>query len=138
MITVEIAPKIKLDIEEILNGIAKLNTNELESFHLKVGGLLSKRKAKSIPERESELMEKITGAFLPQPESRSFELLLEKKSTATLTEEEQSAYKQLLHIVQNRSMQRLAWLVELCQLRGESIAVTMQRLGIKAVKPYNV
>jgi hypothetical protein len=138
MVTVEIKPKLKLNLEEILDGVAKLDLKDLENFHLKVGGLLSSRKAKSIPEREQFLIEKITGQFLPEKENKQFKALLKKQETASLSEQDNEAYQQLLQLVQNKSLQRLTWLVELSQLRGEPIATTMEKVGIKAVNPYNV
>jgi len=137
MPTVELKPRIKLDIDEILNGIAALDTSDLENFHLKVGGLLSSRKAKSIPDREHALVKKITGAFLPAQKSKRFEELFQKQESSTLSGEEKTEYQYLLQLVQNKSLQRLAWLVELCQLRGEPISQTMEKLGIQAVNPYN-
>lgn len=138
MVTVEIKPKIKLDLEEILDGIAKLDLKDIENFHLKVGGLLSSRKAKSLTEREQQLVEKINGEFLPQKDTFRFENLAKKRETGSLSNEEKSECQHLLEYIQNRSLQRLAWLVELCQLRGESLAKTMEDLGVKAVNPYNV
>lgn len=125
-------------MEEILHGISKLNTPELLRFHQKVGGLLSRRDAKAIPEREQALVEKLTGEFLPSQDGQRFESLLEKRAKGALPEEDKPEFDRLLQLVQNQSLQRLAWLVELCHLKGEPISKTMKRLGIKAVNPYNV
>ncbi|MCB0520157.1 MAG: hypothetical protein H6577_03075 [Lewinellaceae bacterium] len=137
MIAVEIKPEVKVDLDEILDGVSKLKTKDLENFHRKIGGMLSSRKAKSIPEREEYLTAKIKGEFLPKKTSSKFEALLEKSAAKTLSPEEEKEYQQLLEVAQNKSLQRLTWLVELCQLRGEALSDTMDKLGIKAINPFN-
>lgn len=134
---IEIKPDVKVNLEEILQGVSKLNLHDLEQFHQKVGGLLSIRKARSIPEREHALTAKITEEFLPKKSSQKFELLLEKHRSGTISPSETTEYQELLQITQNKALQRLALLVELSQLRGESLSDTMDKLGIEAVNPFN-
>ena len=137
MTTIEIKPEIKVGLDEIMDGVSKLTTPELENFHRRVGGLLSGRKAKSLPGRERVLIAKIREEVLPAGARRQFEALREKGGHAALSVKEHREYKRLLREIEAKSLERLTCLVELSQLRGASLAETMEQLGLKAVNPYN-
>ena len=126
-----------IGIESILTDVAKVDTKDLEAFHKKVGGLLSLRKSRPVKEKEEELVRQIQSEFLHVEDHNRFLVLFKKKELDDLTETERMEYHALLQIIENKSIKRLAMLIELSHLRGASLHDTMKLLGLKAVNPYN-
>jgi len=56
---VHIISKINIDLDEVLDGVAQLDTPTLEQFVYQVSSLLAHRKAPSLSQRETELLAEI-------------------------------------------------------------------------------
>ena len=60
-----------IGIDTILNDVAKLDTKDLETFHQRVGGVLSLRKSKPVKEKEKDLVKKILRVAIPTSGKKS-------------------------------------------------------------------
>ena len=128
-VNIKITKQVDLEIEDILNGMAELETNELEKFIQKVGNLIARRKAAHLPERESDLLVKINKAILPTLQKR-YEVLLAKNSAETITPQEHEELLKIIHKIENKNAERLEYLIELSRLRNISLDALMTQLSL--------
>ena len=134
MATIEVRPDTKFGVDEILDGISKLETPDLEKFVEKVLALRAKRQVPNLSKQESELLKKINRG-LPSSAKKRLVSLEIKQSEGTLTEVE---HKELLGIIDDLealNVERVQYLGELARLRGLEIKELMKLLGI-GPKPY--
>lgn len=127
---VQVVSKIDIDLDEVLEGVAKLDTPDLERFVWQVGGLLARRRAPSLPVREAELLQSISQGATPQVKHR-YHTLNAKLDEGSLSTEEHHELRGLIDIVEQADADRLAALMELAQLRGERLEILMHQLGIR-------
>jgi len=85
MPTVEVRSQVSLD--EWLNGVAQLDTPELEHFISQALTLRAKRIAPSLPKEEAKLLQKINQGLPPDVQQR-YDKLTAKRRAETLTPEE--------------------------------------------------
>jgi hypothetical protein len=130
MTTVQVISKIDIDLNELLDGVAKLDTSELERFVVEVGGLLARRKATGLPVREAELLRAINQG-VPRAVSRRYHDLSTKLEEEALSPDEHIELLGLIDQIEQADAERLASLIELAQLRGVSLDALMDRLGIR-------
>ena len=127
---VHMVSEIDLDISEVLEGVAQLDTPELERFATQVNTLLARRRAPSLPQREAELLQSINTG-LPRSMRERYLDLNSKRQAETLTPDELLELLQLIDQVEQADAERLGHLFELAQLRGVSSDVLMQQLGLQ-------
>lgn len=132
MTTVELKPDVKYDIEEVLSGVSKLNTPELENFLQEVAYLLAKRKAKMLSKRESELLSQIGERLLPAELQKRYDALYNKLRSENISETEHTELKQLSKQLEKNAVKRMRSMIELSALRKISLDELMEQLGIKA------
>lgn len=133
MPSIEIKPAIKVGMEEILDGISNLDTPDLEVFLQEVAHLLAKRKTKTLPKRESELLLKINESMLTADEQTLYDQLYERLQAENITEEEHHQLMELIQRRERRGVEKLTYVVELSQLRKVSLKDLMDNLGISAL-----
>jgi hypothetical protein len=136
MTTIEVKPNLQIEVKEVLNGVAKLNTKELETFMNQVAQLLAKRKAKSLSHRESELLLKINVGYPPDMKNR-FEILNAKMRASTISPEEQQELIEISDIFEAMDAQRLEFLLELAHLRGLTLDHLLGQLGLNSFPAAN-
>jgi len=78
MPSIEIKPAIKIGMDEILTGIASLETSELEQFLQEVAQLLARRKTQTLSEKETELLLKINQPLLETDVQKKHNQLYQK------------------------------------------------------------
>ncbi len=127
--------QIQLDLNAVMEGIAKLDLDELEAFATKINYLVAKKKAPNIPKREAILLEKINEG-LPIEIQEEYHTLLEKSANETLTESEHKRLLKLIPLAEAKQVERLKYLIELAQLRNITVDELMEHLGI--TPPANV
>jgi hypothetical protein len=130
MTTVQVVSKIDIDLNELLDGVAKLDTPELERFVYEVGGVLARRRAVSLPVREAELLRAVNQGTPPAVRRRVHDLSA-KLEDETLSPDEHTELLGMVDLIEQADAERLASLIELAQLRGESLDALMDRLGIR-------
>lgn len=117
-------------MDELLNGVAQLDTPELEQFISQVLTLRAKRIAPSLPEEEARLLEKINQGLPPDVQQR-YDELTAKRRAETLTPEEHEELLDLIDRIEQADAERVQALAELAQRRGVSITTLMAELGIR-------
>lgn len=120
---------VSIDLQAILDGIARLDIDTLESFAERVNTIVAQKKSAHLPKREAELIRKINEG-LPDEIQRRYRILLSKAQEETLTEEEHEEMLELVPVVESKDAERLEYLVELAQIRGSSVDEVMKQLGI--------
>ena len=132
MTTVEVRTQVSL--YDLLNGVAQLDTPELENFVAQVLALRAKRFASSLPKQEAELLLKINQRW-PIDTQRRYDELATKRQAETLTAEEQQELLGLIDQSEQADAERAQMIGDLAQLRNVPVPELMQDLGIRAA-PY--
>ncbi|MCF8243810.1 MAG: hypothetical protein K9J37_02160 [Saprospiraceae bacterium] len=135
MATIELKPKLKVELNEILNGVAQLDVKELESFFKRIGTLLAHRKTSHLPEREFQLLTEINKG-LPEEHRQQYLLLKDKRQQETLSATEAKQLAAMTQEIEQIGVKRLECLVELAKLRGVEVNTLMTQLGIQAPLAY--
>src|SRR5713101_7195088 len=128
MSTVEVRSQVSLD--ELLNGVAQLETPELEHFISQVLTLRARRIAPCSPKEEAALLEKINQGLLPDVQQR-YDELTAKRRAETLTPEEHQELLALIDRIERTDAERAQALTELAQLRKVSVTALRVQLGIR-------
>ena len=121
MANVEIQSNIKLGLQEILDGIAKLETNDIEIFLKEVTHILAQKKQQQpSSNKETQLLKKIKKAY-PIQLNKRYQVLSNKMDKENLSEKEQQELIELSKQFEALDTQRLQYLLELAQLRNQSL-----------------
>lgn len=135
MATVQIESKINLDIEQLLTGVAQLDTPELEQFLASVSLLLSHRKAESSADLEADLLQKINQG-LPADVQQRYDTLRAKLQNEMITEAEHQELLTLVDVVEQADAERLNHLIAISQLRQVSLDDLLKQLEIRQPPIY--
>ena len=127
MSTIEIRSQVSLD--ELLNGVAQLETPELEHFISQVLTLRAKRGAPCLAKEEAALLEKINQGLLPDVQRR-YDELTDKRRAEILASEEHRELLALIDHIERTDAERVQALAELAELRKVSVTALMAQLGI--------
>jgi hypothetical protein len=133
MATLQITSEINID--QVLNSMAKLDTLELERFLSQANILLAQRKAPSLSKREAELLQKINRGLPAKVQKRHNELAARLRSEIIEPDEHQELLK-LIDRVETVAAERLKHLIELAALRNISLETLMKQLGIQPPPVY--
>jgi hypothetical protein len=133
--TVQVTSEINIQMDEVLDGVSKLDTPELEQFFNQVSILLAQRKAPYLSPQEATLLQKINQG-LPEALLQRYGELTEKLRAETISVLEQQALHQLIDQIELADAERLQYLIELAQLRGVSLDELMAQLGISTPSPH--
>lgn len=120
-----------LTADEVFRAIQRLDVADIDRITTCVLRLKAKRSAPSLSLAETELLRCINEG-LPEEEASSYHELMDKRRAGSLTPEE---HRELLRLtdaaeaVQTRCIQNLT---ELARLRGTSLGVLMEELGLVA------
>ncbi len=128
---VQVISEINLDLDQLLSGVAQLDTSSLTDFQQQVSRLLARRKAPSVSQREVELLQQISRR-LPSTTQQRYEELNAKLHEETISTAEHQELLALIDQIELGDATRLQHLVELAQLRGVALAVVMDQLGLRA------
>lgn len=125
----------KVELDQLLNGIAQLEISDLERFAEQVNLLLARRKFSSLPEPEADLLQKINQG-LPANLQHRYDELRGKLHDETITPEEHQELLELVDVVEQADAERLQSLIELSQLRQVSLPLLISQLGIHPPSIY--
>ena len=132
MTTVEVRTQVSL--YALLDGVAQLDTPELENFVTLVLALRAKRLTPSLPKSEAELLLKINQRWPPELQGR-YDVLTAKRRAETLTPDEHQELLGLITKSEQADAERTQLVGALAQLRAVPVPELMQDLGIRAA-PY--
>ena len=121
--------KTALAFDELLKAVEQLSPDNLEHLMKQVLALQAQHKAPCLSATEADLLLTINRC-LPSEEQIRFDSLVVKRQANTLTAGE---YQDLIHMtdeIEKCDAQRVQSLAELARLRGVSLRVLMDELGI--------
>ena len=118
------------DVDQLLQGVARLGSGELEQFTNRFLALRAHRYTPSLPQREAELLQLINRG-IPAKVRQRYDALNDKLHTETITNEEQPELLDLIEQVKQADADRLRNLFELAQLRQLSLDELMDQLGLR-------
>ncbi len=116
--------------EDLFKGVEQLSLPELEHFVSRIIALQAQRKSPSLPHDEAKLLLKINQG-LPFDTQKRYDELVAKRKAETLTPEEHQELLGLIDRIEKSDAERIKHLVDLARLRGTSLTVLMQDLGIR-------
>jgi hypothetical protein len=127
---VHVTSDIEIDFDEVLNGLARLETSDLAQLVEQVIALQARRRAPSMPKNEADLLQKINQG--PSPEvRRRYEGLTAKLRAETIMPEEHQELLQLIDQIELADAERMQHLIALAQLGQVSVDALMHQLGIR-------
>lgn len=130
MPTVQVTSRVEIDFEEVLQGMARLQMQDLERFVDRAIALQAQRRAPSLSRRETELLQKINQG-LPAQMRQRYEELNDKLHEETILPEEHEELLQLVEQVELADAERLQHLIELARIRNISVEELMSQLDIR-------
>ena len=136
MTILNVSPEIQIEVEKVLDGVAQLDTPELEQFLTQVSTLLAQRKATNLSKRETELLLKINQG-LSSDLQQQYDALMAKLQADTISPPEHKTLLDLIDQIEQRDADRMKALVELAQLRNLPLETLLNQLGIHP-PPANV
>ncbi len=130
MTSVQVTSQINIDLDQLLAGVAQLETPDLERFTEKVTQLLAQRKVSSLPAQEAELLQQINQGLSPEIQQR-YDQLQAKLQAETISPEEHQDLLTLIDTIEQADAKRLEALMALAQLRQISLPDLMAQLDIQ-------
>jgi hypothetical protein len=119
------------ELNQLLSGVAQLETSDLEQFAQQVSLILAQRRISSLPQPEAELLQQISQG-LPEGTQHRYDGLRTKLYSETLTPEEHQELLALVDIIEQADANRLQHLMALSQIRQVPLPALMEQLGICA------
>ncbi|MCP5095947.1 MAG: STAS/SEC14 domain-containing protein [Chloroflexi bacterium] len=130
MTTLQITATITTEM--LLEAAAKLSPEELNELVDTVINLRAGQTADSLPQAESGLLEKINRG-LPEPLWQRYEHLSKQRRAETLTADDHAELMKLSDQLEVLHAERIKYLIELAQLRKQSLSDLMNELGIQPI-----
>jgi hypothetical protein len=106
MATVRVTSEVSLNLDQLLSGVAQLDTNELRNFVERVSLMLAQRKAASLPELEANLLQAISQGLPESTQHRYNELQAKLQNDAIAPAEHQELLR-LIDVVEQADAERL-------------------------------
>ncbi len=131
--SVQIKSGIKVGVEEILAGIAQLDTADLEQFADKVSIILANRKIKSLSGKETDLLNKIANN-IPLEKLKRQHQLLQKIQSEEINSDEKDELEELTQFIEAINVEQLKNLIALAQFRKTNLQELIRQLGISLPK----
>jgi len=127
---VHVTSDIEIDFDEVLNGLARLETSDLAQLVEQVIALQARRRAPSMRKNEAELLQKINQGPSPEVRKRYAELTA-KLREESITPEEHQDLMELIDQIELADAERMQHMIALAQLRQVSVDALMHQLGIR-------
>lgn len=125
-------PKITIDLNDILQLVAQLETPELEQFSQKISLLFAERKIELLPAKEIELLKKAR-LRLSASKQQQYDTLAPKIENRTANPQEQEQFLELNKEAEALNVERMKALIELSQIRKISLDELMLQLELFSV-----
>ena len=131
MTTVQFKSEVSIELDQLLTGVAQLDTPDLEKLLVQVRQVLAHRQNPSLPalELELELLQKINQA-LPEEMQQKYNDLSSRMRSQTITPDEHQDLLKLINVVEQADGDRLQNLIQLSQLRNISLPELMKQIQI--------
>ena len=116
-------------IKKLLSSAEQLDTKELGVLSVKVSEMLATRPRHGMPKQEARLLLRINEG-LPIELLERATILHEKRRNENISHAEQEELLQLTTQIEGLHLERMRLLLKLAQLRGISLQLLMNELGI--------
>lgn len=127
---VHVTSHIELDLEDVLQSVAPLETADLEQFVAQVLALQAQRLAPSVSRDETALLQQISGG-LPADMRQRYAVLNARLHEETITPAEHAELLRLIDRLELADAERMRCVVALAQLRGVSVDTLIEQLGLR-------
>jgi hypothetical protein len=121
----------QIDTRELLANAAKMGVQELEALMRELNNVLSRKKHKDKDHRERELLRLINETVLAKEKRERYWMLSLQLEEGSISAEEHRELMQLAGEEEWLRNKRVAYLVELSQLRNLSLSQVMEEMGLK-------
>ncbi|MBC8160188.1 MAG: STAS/SEC14 domain-containing protein [Roseiflexaceae bacterium] len=123
---------IEISTEQLLQAVERLPITELDALAAKIAALRTRQQAARLNQDETTLLLAINQGHLPPEQQLHFDALVAKRQAGTISPDDLQELIQRTEASEQHVAVRLAAIHELAQLRGTTVAVMMQALGIRA------
>lgn len=127
----KVSIQAEADFKTFLSKYSNLKVNELEHFVKELNALITRKKVNSPKHRIKELYKLIDETILDIDTQIIFDVLAEKLQAETMTEDENRVYLKIAQQDANLRNQRIAYMIELSQLRQIPFLQLKEELGLK-------
>ena len=134
MTTLHLDSEVNLELEQVIQGMNKLNNAELENVLSRISIILARKKAPSLPQQEAKLLG-IINQGVDKAILRRHTELTKLMQDGELTENDHKELIQLIAPLELTDAERLQALAELASIRAVTVDELMQQLNIQAPQP---
>lgn len=120
----------KIDSVNLLRDADRMPVAELEQFIKEVSALLRRKKTQDKTLRERQLVHKINRNVLETEEAARYHVLVKKLELGSLTDVEHAEIGLLGDKEEKLRNQRVKYMIELAQLREQTLPQVMKSLGL--------
>lgn len=135
MTRVQLKSEVNIEMDELIGGVAQLESDEIEHLLSELSLVLAQRKAPSLPAHESTLLQKI-GEGLSESLQARYNGLQQKLLAEAITPDEHAELLGLIDVVEQADTDRLQALIDLAHRRKVSLDELMVQLGIQHPPVY--
>ena len=130
MQTIEIQKGIRVGMEDLINGVSRMETPVLEKFMDTMNHILTGRKSVAASEREKELLDKIENV-VPAFVKRRYNQLHAKLEKETISETEHKELLQVIDFMEERAVERTHLMAALAALRHITLKELTEQIRSK-------
>ena len=127
----KVSVQAQSNVKSYLDELSKMKVSELEFFAQELHSLIVRKRSKSKKYRIGKLYELINKTVLEFDKQVIFNTLAEKLYNETMTEAEREVYLKIAEEEEALRNERVAYMVELSQLREISFLELTNELGLK-------
>ena len=127
----KISTQSEIDINNVVQRFSKLNVSELELLVSHFNTLIATKKAKSKNQHIKEVTKLIHQSVISNDKLIRYKELVEKLENLTMSEEEKQEFRLLTEEDEKMQNQRIAYMIELAQLRQIPFTQLMSEMGLK-------
>ncbi len=118
-----------LAFDDLLKGMAALETSEIVQFMHEMGRIVATRKVSVLSIRETELLKKINTS-IPEKLQKTYQSLTQKLNKEIITELEHQELLKIITKIEQKKAIKLEYMIELARLRNISLRELGQQLQI--------
>lgn len=127
----KVSVQVQDNVKNYLSEISKMKVSELEFFAQELNSLIVRKRSKTPEYRIRRLYQLINETVLDADTQVIFDVLAEKLHAETMTKDENRVFLKIAEQEENIRNQRIAYMVELSQLRQIPFPQLMSEMGLK-------
>ena len=131
MQTIQIKKGLKIELDELILGLSRLDVQELTTFFEKLNQQISLGEPPLTRQRQEILLLKQIKAMIPASVVRRFKVLQKKQHFQPLSPLEQDEMFVLIDFIENKSAERVYLLGALAKLRQIPVTELVKQLDLK-------